>query len=195
MLNWDFLKNILYAVGSISGLIGFYRSFNKRAKCEFSYRTEYGNEDHPLLFCIRDNIYNLNISDEEQSVFVYKYKSDLNFSQLKKEPMEKNSSDRSSFFAVLYQGEALGINNDKLDIKPIVLHFEDEYSNEYKQYFSFKGKEKTNHSERVKFKSKSYYTLSTRYRKWLGMWLPIKKNNNFVCIMSIIAPIYFFYIY
>lgn len=177
MDNWEILKNILYITGSILGIIGFYRTVKKRDNTVFTYRTRYGNEVYPFLFCIRGDAYNINISNGRKSIFVFRYPGSTNFSKLQESKLGTGSNDESSFFAVISQGEALCFNNDKFDLGSIIIHYEDQYSNKYKQYFSFDKVLKDRFNEQVK--SQRYYTVSKRYRRFLWVWLPLGKNRNY----------------
>ncbi|WDF78817.1 hypothetical protein PQ469_02195 [Mucilaginibacter sp. KACC 22773] len=65
-------KDILYLIGSILGIIGFFRTIKKRENSGFNYRTDFGNEVEPFVICIRGNIYNLEVTNKDRSVMVQK---------------------------------------------------------------------------------------------------------------------------
>ena len=164
-------KDILYIIGSILGIIGFFRTLKKRDKCEFSYRTVLGDEVTPYLVVTKGDILNLEITTEQESVFAYKYPPNTNISQIKYGKMKSELIDESSFFPILKETEFISIPNENQKMPLIFLQFEDRYHNNYYQKFSFNFDDVRN-GNRQKHNSKSCYILSNRYWRFLWIWFP-----------------------
>jgi len=164
-------KDILYLIGSVLGMIGFFRTIKKREYSGFNYRTDFGNEVEPFLICLRGNIYNLAISNHERSVMVQKYTSDVipNFDALK---TNRSVSERSAFYPVVKEGEFLKIDNNSRDLKDLKLEYEDRFQNHYYQVFSF-DKNEIGNLERIKRTNRSCYKLTARKYRFLHIWLPL----------------------
>lgn len=164
-------KDILYLIGSILGIIGFIRTLKKRDYCQFTYRTEFGDEVNPFLICIKGDIFNPEISDKDKSQYVVKLPKEFQFSKYKFNQKIANAYDESAFFPLLKEGDALLLQNEGLCMQKIYLKYQDRYHNNYYQAFEFMKTEVRN-DERLKRKSRSCYKLSDRYWKILKIWFP-----------------------
>lgn len=162
-------KDIFYFAGSVSGIISFILTIKKREKCEFNYRTEFGNEIQPFLVCIKGDIFNLNIHNEKESIFVHKYPSQTNLSRIKYKDFDDSLIDKSSYFPVLKEGEILSLNNEDLKMLRIYLKYEDQYRNRYSQTFEFHNPD-IRDNDRSMRKSRSCYVLSKRKFRFLWIW-------------------------
>jgi hypothetical protein len=165
----SYFKDWLYLLGSILGIIGFIRTLQKRDKCMFNYRTEFGDEVHPFLVCIRGEIYNLEISSSKESFEALKLPIKTNLSRFKYKELNEKEIDTSSFFPIIKETEIICIPNEKLNLPLIYLKYEDIYQNRYFQTFSFDNSEVGN-LERVRRKSRSCYKISRRHFKFLWIW-------------------------
>lgn len=163
-------KDILYLIGSILGIIGFIRTLKKIDYCEFNYRTDFGNEVEPYLVCLKGNIYNLQVSNSDRAVFVQKYPADV-------PPLHEHrtkiaaKAERSSFFPIIKEQEFILVENHQLNMKDLLLTYEDKYRNRYRQIFRFDQSE-VGSADRIKRTNRSCYILKRRRLKVLGCWLP-----------------------
>jgi hypothetical protein len=163
-------KDILYLIGSVLGIIGFVRTLKKIDYCTFNYRTDFGNEVEPYLICLKGNIYNLQVSNKQRAVFVHKYPASI-------PPLHEHRTklpaivEHSSFFPILKEQEFILVENHKLDMENLLLHYEDKYSNRYRQVLRF-DKAEIGNDERIKRTNRSCYVLSKRKLRFLGLWIP-----------------------
>ena len=133
-LDISLIKDIFYLIGSSLGILTFMMSINKRDKSIFTYRTEMGNESHPMLICIRGNVYNVKIINRGKSYYVHKLPTTFKFSSVRRNEHNLSEYDESSFFPSLKEGEALLINNERLDLS-MKISYEDQFRNKYFQVF------------------------------------------------------------
>lgn len=169
----ELAKDIFYLIGSILGILGFIRTLKKWDKCEFTYRTEFGDEVKPFLVCIRGDIFNLEIREDEshKSIIALKFPSNTILSRVKYKEVDEKIIDKSSFFPILKETEVLCIPNDNLKMPRVLFSYEDKYHNKYRQTFEF-DRTVIGSEERLKSKSRSCYKLSGRRFKFIWFWIP-----------------------
>lgn len=176
----EIYKDILYLIGSVLGIVGFFRTLKRRDLCEFNYRTEFGDEVRPFLVCIRGDIFNLELTGNSKSIIAKKYPPGTLLSKVKYQQVKYEDIDESAFFAILREGEVLGLNNEKFSLPKVILKFEDQYHNKYYQTFEF-NEDEIDDEERMKRKYRSCYKISKRHWKFLWIWFPwfnkLKRNR------------------
>lgn len=166
----ELYKDILYLIGSILGIIGFFRTLKKSDLSEFNYRTEEGDEEKPFLVCIRGDIFNLTLTDNSESIIAMKYHKDTILSKVKYQEVDFTIIDQAAFFPIIREGDILRLKNENLDLPKVYLRFEDKYHNKYYQTFEFYREDIKN--DRASRKSRSCYKLSKRHWRFLWIWFP-----------------------
>jgi len=168
-INLGLIKDIFYLIGSCLAVITFIMTVRKRDKSMFTFRTEMGNESKPMLICIRGNMYDLKIFNNGNSYYVHKLPASFKFSSIKRNEYNQSEFDESSFYASLKEGEALLINNEKLDLS-LKIEYEDQFRNKYFQIFKLRKDQIGNPERFKKNKSQSLYRLSRRKKRFLLIW-------------------------
>jgi hypothetical protein len=169
-------KDILYLIGSVLGIIGFIRTLKKEDYCSLSYKTDFGNEVEPYLICLKGDMYNLSVSNSERAVFVKKYKATVIPAYESRKSVSGSDIDRAAFFPILKEQEFIVIDNNDLKMKKMYFHYEDKFSNKYKQTFSFDERDIGN-NDRIKRINHSHYILSKRKFRFLYIWFPITSKR------------------
>lgn len=170
-------KDILYLIGSVLGVIGFFRTLKKRDYCSLNYKTDFGNEVEPYLICLKGDIYNLSITNGDRAVFVLKYPSSVIPAFENRKDTPAGSIDRAAFYPILKEQEFIIIDNKDFKMKKMHFHYEDKYSNKYKQTFSFDETEVGN-NDRIKRVNRSCYILTKRKYRFLYIWFPLINRVN-----------------
>lgn len=165
------LKDIFYLIGSVLGIAGFFMVLKKRTRCELNYRTELGDEVNPFLTAIRGDIFNLEISDVNESFEVEKLPANTNLSRVKYKEIDEKQIDATCFFPIFREGETFRISNPEMEMPKLKFSYEDKFHNKYYQTFEFE-KSHIKREERIKRKSRSCYNLSNRYWRFLWRWFP-----------------------
>ena len=167
-------KDILYLIGSVLGIIGFIRTLKKVDYSCLNYKTDFGNEVEPYLICLKGDLYNLNITTSERAVFVRKYPADIIPAHEQRKNVPAANIERSAFFPIMKEREFVVIDNNDFKMGKLYFHYEDRYSNKYKQIFTFDQTEVGN-DERIKRVNRSCYKLTKRKFRFLRIWLPSLK--------------------
>ena len=163
------LKDIFYLIGSVLAIVAFVMTIRKRDKSMFTFRTEMGNESRPLLICVRGNMYNVNIYNNGVSYYAHRLPSSFKFSSVRRNEFDLNEYDESSFYACLQEGEALLIDNEKLNLN-LKIKYEDQFRNKYFQTFELIKSEIGNPKRLERNRSQSLYDISKRKKRLLWIW-------------------------
>lgn len=148
-------KDTIYLLSFIIGLLTFVKTFRKKNYCSIDFKTEEGDEVYLYIFGIKDNLYNLQIFNDNPNINATKLKG-VNISQIKYKRAEfKEKGDESLYFPFIDKDDVIEIKNAN-ELGLIKFEYQDKYSNKYSQTIEFDITADKN------FNSRRYYKISKR---------------------------------
>lgn len=129
-------KDIIYLLSFAIGLFTFIKTFRKKDYCSIDYKTEEGDEVNLYIFGIKDDLYNLQIVNNDPNINATKLNG-INISQIKYKRADlEDSGDESLYFPFIDKNDFIEIKNAN-KLGPIQFKYQDKYSNKYSQTIEF----------------------------------------------------------